>query len=108
MGKMAKKKQAPVPKKPAVVKETLNASGGVSISSSDFKTHCLALMERVRQTREEITVTKYGKPVAKLVPVPEAKPQVSLFGYMRGTVVEYGDIISPIDVEWEAEVEPHA
>jgi prevent-host-death family protein len=55
----------------------------------------------VRQSRKEIVITKRGKPVARVVPVDEAEPQ--LFGRMRGTVKIVGDIISPIDVVWEAD-----
>ncbi|MEK7667370.1 MAG: type II toxin-antitoxin system Phd/YefM family antitoxin [Gemmatimonadota bacterium] len=67
-----------------------------------FKATCLELMDRVKERREEIVITKYGKPVAKLVPVEDATIRRSAWGWMKGTVLSYGDIISPIDVEWEA------
>lgn len=74
---------------------------GAWIGAAEFKARCLELMDRVRRTREEITITKHGKPVARLVAYePEA---ADIFGYMRGSVTGYGDIISPIDVEWEAD-----
>jgi hypothetical protein len=37
--------------------------------------------------------------VAQLVPMP---PEKNIIGAMRGSVLWEGDIISPIDVEWEA------
>lgn len=70
------------------------------VSASEFKTHCLSLMDWVKQTREEITVTKYGRPVAKLVPVTaEDEP---IFGYLKGAVSGYDDLISPVEERWEA------
>jgi hypothetical protein len=48
-------------------------------------------------------VTRYGKPVMKLVPV-DAEPPGKFCGWMKGTVTVLGDIINPIeDVVWEAD-----
>jgi len=74
---------------------------GRRVSASEFKTHCLRRMDRVSRTREEITVTKYGKPVAMLAPFePERVPVV---GFLRESVLRYGDLISPVDEPWEAD-----
>lgn len=70
------------------------------IPAGQFKARCLELMDRVRERREEYVITKYGKPVAKLVPVEEQRRDA--WGWMKGTVLGYGDLISPIDIEWEA------
>lgn len=70
------------------------------ISASEFKARCLELMDTVHDTHEQIVITKHGTPVAKLVPFEEKFP--SAVGYMRGTVLSYGDLISPIDAEWDA------
>ncbi|MGD0090457.1 MAG: type II toxin-antitoxin system prevent-host-death family antitoxin [Planctomycetota bacterium] len=72
------------------------------VAAGEFKTKCLKLMDTVRDTGEEVVITKHGKPVAKLVPATKKKPR-SLYGCMKGSVTYCGDIISPIDVEWEAE-----
>lgn len=70
------------------------------ISASEFKARCLELMDTVRDKHETIIITKHGTPVAKLVPFdPETR---DIWGYMRGSVLWYGDLISPIDVEWDA------
>jgi prevent-host-death family protein len=74
----------------------------VSIGAGEFKVKCLQLLDEVEATREPIIVTKFGKPVAKLVPMP---PTVELFGALKGTVLHEGDIISPLDAEWEANKE---
>ncbi len=74
----------------------------MKISATEFKTHCLGLMERVAQTREEIVITKHGKAVARLVPARPA-PEVEVFGCMSGTVLRQGDLVSPIGESWNAE-----
>lgn len=74
------------------------------VSASDLKNAWHEYLERVGRTRREIVITRYGKPVARLVPVEpsgEAAPR-SVFGWMKGTVTIHGDIIEPIDVEWDA------
>jgi prevent-host-death family protein len=74
------------------------------VSAADFKAQCLRLIENVRQGHREVVVTRYGKPVARLVPYSE-EASMSLFGYLQGSVVSYGDIVSPIDEEWEADAD---
>jgi prevent-host-death family protein len=71
------------------------------IAASEFKAKCLKLLDEVQRQRKEIVLTKRGKPVAKVVPVND-RP-VSFVGSMRGTMEIVGDIISPIDVKWEAD-----
>ncbi len=71
------------------------------IKASEFKARCLQLMDEVAETREPVVVTKHGKPVCQLVPY-KPKPK-TLFGVSKETIAVKGDIISPIDVEWEAE-----
>lgn len=75
----------------------------MEIKAGEFKAKCLKLMDEVARTGEPVVITKRGKPVAKLVAV-EPEPRKPLFGYMAGTVLFEGDIVSPIDVEWEAAV----
>jgi prevent-host-death family protein len=71
-----------------------------TIKAGEFKAKCLQLMDEVALTGEPLVVTKRGKPVARLVPA--AKRRRSPFGFMKGRVRIVGDIISPIDVEWDA------
>jgi prevent-host-death family protein len=74
------------------------------VSATQFKANCLRLMDEVAQQRRPITITKRGKPVAKLVPVEEEP--IDLFGYMAGTAKICGDIISPIeDAGWTGDEE---
>jgi prevent-host-death family protein len=72
------------------------------IPAGEFKARCLRLMDEVQKTRRPVVITKRGKPVAKLVPLEEEEAP-SIFGRMKGTVTILGDIISPIEQEWNAE-----
>ena len=71
-----------------------------TIAAGEFKAKCLKLLDQVAAERQTLVITKHGKPVAQLVPAPAEKE--TLFGSMKGSVLYMGDIISPIDVEWEA------
>jgi prevent-host-death family protein len=70
------------------------------IKASEFKARCLALLDEVERTGDRLVITKKGKPVAELVPHKPSKR--NLFGLLKGRMEIVGDIISPIDVEWEA------
>ena len=65
--------------------------------AGEFKAKCLALLDEVAATGTSIVVTKYGKPVAKVVPLHDGDELPDL----RGSVVREGDIVSPIDVRWK-------
>ena len=64
------------------------------MAAGSFKVHCLAVMDEVQSKREAVLITKRGKPVAKLVPVDNAKDDI--FGFFKGKVTIHGDIVSPI------------
>ena len=74
-----------------------------TFKASEFKAKCLKIMDEVASTGEPVLITKNGVPVAELVPA-RRKPK-DIFGSMKGSVTYIGDIISPINVAWEAEVD---
>lgn len=74
----------------------------MNISAAEFKTKCLSLMDQVQESHEEILITKHGKPVAKLVPVEKTK-DIPLFGYLKGRMIEKGDIVKSLDIKWDAQ-----
>jgi prevent-host-death family protein len=71
-----------------------------TMGAGAFKTHCLSVIDEVHDRCEEVVITKRGKPMAKLVPVKQEKPE-SIFGFLRGKVKVVGDIVSPIVEPWE-------
>lgn len=80
------------------------AGGSRTIKASEFKATCLRLMDEVAKSGGEIVVTKNGRPTARLIPY--RKSFGDWFGADRGSIDILGDIISPVDVEWEAESNP--
>ena len=73
------------------------------IPAGQFKQTCLRLLDEVRTTGEAIVVTKRGKPVAQLAPLPPGLED-DWEGAMRGTGEILGDLIAPAVPadEWEA------
>lgn len=74
-----------------------------TINASDFKTRCLTLFDRVRETGERTVILKQGRPVAELSPPHPSRaeyPQTEL----KGTVTVLGDIIEQAVSEerWES------
>ena len=74
------------------------------IAAADFKTGCLQLMDRVRETGVEYTITKHGTPVARLVPVSEPS-RPSFFGAGQGSVLHYDRPFDPIDGAYDIDRE---
>jgi len=74
------------------------------VAISEFKAKCLALLEQVQKTKKPLRVTRYGKPVADIVPPAPPKNDGSWLGSMRGTMEILGDIVSPVmdENDWEA------
>jgi prevent-host-death family protein len=64
-----------------------------TMSASAFKAQCLRVMEQVRTKREEVLITKKGRPVARLVPADE--PPADIFGRLAGIWEIVGDIEKP-------------
>ena len=68
------------------------------IAIGDFKENCLAVLDEVRSTGEEIVVISQGTRVARIAPIEPTAPVESL----RGSIVYQGDLISPV-IDWPAE-----
>jgi prevent-host-death family protein len=74
------------------------------IAATDFDANCLRLIDDVVQRRQPVTITKRGKPIAKLVPIE--RERVDLFGRRAGSAKICGDIVSPIeDAGWTGDEE---
>lgn len=73
-----------------------------TIAAGEFKSKCLKIMDEVQEKHMSYTLTKHGKPVARIVPVSK-EPKQPYFGCAKGTMKIHGDIINPLDDEWEAD-----
>ena len=72
----------------------------MKIPAAVFKAECLKLMDEVARTGQPVVITKHGRPVAQLTPIPAQSR--SLFGYMRNTFNIKGDIVAPMQEAWSA------
>jgi len=75
------------------------------ISVTELKAHCTQVIREVADT--PYTITKRGKPVAIITPIKDEgdkRPKTidEFMGSLRGCSVEVGDIVAPIDEEWDA------
>jgi prevent-host-death family protein len=74
------------------------------IAISEFKAKCLGILEEVRKTRKPVRVTRFGKPVAEVIPASPAQGKGRQLGSMVGTGKILGDIVGPTGSwdDWDA------
>lgn len=69
-----------------------------TVSASQFKAQCLAMLDEIAATGEEIVVTKRGRAVARVSPATEPES-------LRDSVtfnVSDEELVEPLDIEWDA------
>jgi prevent-host-death family protein len=73
------------------------------IAISEFKAKCLAVLEQVRATKKPIRITRFGKPVAEVIPPTAVEDRAAWIGSMKNSMKITGDIVSPAtdEDEWE-------
>ena len=71
-----------------------------SMPAGKFKASCLKVMDEVAATGRSVVITKRGKAVARLVPA--ASRPAPIAGALVGSLEISGDIISPVNVKWNA------
>lgn len=78
-----------------------------TMAISKFKATCLSVLERVRRTGKPVRITRFGKPVADVVPPGPPERPSDWLGGMKGTARIVGDIVGPTSdlVEWNVERE---
>jgi antitoxin (DNA-binding transcriptional repressor) of toxin-antitoxin stability system len=71
---------------------------------SKFKATCLAALDRVRRTGRPLRVTRFGKPLADVVPPGPPAPGTRWLGVMRDRGRVTGDLVPPVagPDEWDA------
>lgn len=70
-----------------------------TIAASEFKAKCLKILERLDPPG--LIITKRGRPIAKLTPIP-IEDNMKLVGSMKGKIKVKGDIFST-GIKWNAE-----
>lgn len=71
------------------------------IAISEFKSHCLEILSGLEKSQSSIIITKRNRPIATVSAFPKSSP--SIFGMFKDQIEIKGDIISPINDEWEVE-----
>lgn len=74
-----------------------------TMAISKFKATCLRVLERVRKTRQPVLVTRFGEPIAEVVPPSTAGRPAHWLGSLAGTARIVGEIVSPAGnaKDWE-------
>lgn len=78
------------------------------VPAGQFKQGCLALIDDVASTKQEIVITKRGKPVARLVPMEDPRDRErQLLSEWRGKarqLVEDAELLAPTSeiARWKA------
>jgi len=75
------------------------------VAAGEFKAKCLALLDEVNETGQELIITKRGKPTAKLIPFRPVKKR-SFIGRLEGIMKINGDpddLIKPVfpEEDWD-------
>lgn len=55
------------------------------------------------QSNDEVVVTRAGRPIAKVVPLAITERRHRTLEELRGSVTFIGDIMAPLDEEWDVE-----
>ena len=71
---------------------------------SKFKATCLSVLQRVKRTGRPVMVTRFGEPVAEIVPPRPAERERRWLGTLAGRGRIVGDVVGPVvdEHEWEA------
>lgn len=73
----------------------------LTIAAGIFKAKCLEIMNEVDQKKEEVIVTKHGRPIVKVIPASGTKKR-PLFGRLRASVTFVAeDAFLPEPELWE-------
>ncbi len=84
-------------RKPAAALNAVN--GSREIAAGEFKAKCLAIIDEVNKSGQEVIITKRGKAAAKLVPFASPAKKEPIIGRLEGIgeiVGDPDDLIKPV------------
>ena len=64
------------------------------VTISEFKAKCLALLKHVQQAKKPLLITRFGKPMAEVIPATTHVPS-NWLGSMKDQFEIVGDILAP-------------
>lgn len=62
---------------------------------SKFKATCLAVVQRVKRTGRPVLITRFGEPIAEVVPPSRRPSGAAWLGSMQGSVEVRGEELAP-------------
>lgn len=72
-----------------------------AIPISQFKAHCIAVLRQAQDSGEPLVVTRRGRPIARIEPLPDQDASRRL-GVFRGRMRFEGDLAKQdTDADWE-------
>jgi prevent-host-death family protein len=75
----------------------------LEVSASDLKNSWHEYLERVSQGGQEVVITRYGRPIAKLSPYQAPLASGGIFGCLAGSVTIHADIVAPLNEVWDGD-----
>ena len=66
-----------------------------TIPVSKFKATCLAVVQRVKRSGRPVLITRFGEPMAEVVPPGRRAVRSGWIGSMEGSVEVLGDELAP-------------
>jgi len=72
------------------------------IAISQFKSHCLEIINKLQISGESFVITKRHKAVAKVESINQPS-KTSIFGILKDKAEIKDDIINPINENWSCE-----
>jgi prevent-host-death family protein len=74
-----------------------------TMSATEFKAKCLAVMDEVKATGREIRITKHGREICRVLPLP--RDQSGLWGLheREGQILASDDELFSTGEAWEAD-----
>ena len=66
-----------------------------TIPVSKFKATCLAVVQRVKRSGHPVLITRFGEPIAEVVPPSRRAGSAAWIGSMQGSVEATGDEVAP-------------
>jgi prevent-host-death family protein len=84
-----------------------------TVAAEEFEAHPGELLREAREKQEELVVMEDGKPLATVIPAkwpvdisvelePPAGRRNRTLEELRGSVITLGDIVEPLEDEWDA------
>jgi len=70
-----------------------------TMGAGEFKAKCLSVLDEVERRRRTVIVTKRGRPVAQVAPLPQARGSS-----LEGSLLHDEDPFAPVAVSWKANV----